>query len=346
MVELRAWRPLALVFSLLRVREWAASTVPALASGLLLSRAFGECPGDTGWFVSTLIAATLFFIFFLAFGYSVNDYADFEADLAAGKEKAIQSVGKEGSSALLVVLVVAGLSSACLVARSLPVGLAGGALAYLVGASYSVGPRFKERGAIGVVVSSAAQRGLPILCVGAMAGCLRSALLWVWAAALCVDGLRYILVHQIGDEGNDRASGVRTFVLDRGREPARRAIVVAFAVETLLSMALLAWMSAALGMVAVVLASAAYLALALLVWNVVRTRFRKSVLFSFDFMALEPFYNAFVPAVLLTVLAWSESPVYLAFLAVLAACEWGTVLSRVSALRYYFEGPDGKDAHV
>lgn len=189
-----------------RAGEWVASKLPELAvATTAMICGSGRWPGPA------LFAAFLGSAALLAYGYAWNDRCDWAADRLAGKPQR----GARPSASLC-----AGLASAFL---ALSVGAGGGRLptaAAAVGTlgfawSYSARPiRWKERGRLGLIVGSGAQRVLPLVVVATVVAprwaALAAGIVWLelW-------GVRAMVVHQVLDASSDRRSGVRTWATDR-----------------------------------------------------------------------------------------------------------------------------------
>jgi 4-hydroxybenzoate polyprenyltransferase len=154
-----------------------------------------------------------------AYGYLINDYFDQQVDERAKKSKLLSKYTKKQSFVILVLLIVSGILPFVFIGyNKLAIALL--FLGYLAATFYSAPPvRFKERGILGVISSSVAQRVIPALFINAgMAGSIaieqpRDIYLIltevIWAFMV---GIRWILIHQLRDKSNDILSGVKTFV--------------------------------------------------------------------------------------------------------------------------------------
>lgn len=329
----------------IRVDEWASSTIPAVLSGILLCWLQDGSNQNVVGRLFSLACCCGFLAAFLAFGYVVNDCSDYEVDLAAGKDKLIQRLGKRFGVATALALFLGGVIFSFVLSADTVQGVVACLLTYAFGLSYSCGPRFKERGVFGVVVSAAAQRSVPLISLGVMLGLTRSGELWAWAVMMFFNGVRYILVHQLLDSGLDKSVGVNTYALHNGIDLLKLEILASFLIET--AMVIRYFLMPVFGMFSGPIAIlplalvALYVLLFFLVWRIVATRFGKSIFFAFDFMAYEALYNCFVPGVLLMVFVVLESPAFLVAAIVLLMLEWERVYSRVSILKYYlFDGDD------
>jgi 4-hydroxybenzoate polyprenyltransferase len=199
---------------LTRWDEWAESKTP-----LFLAAAYTWL--ITGGNDDALIKITpaflwvVFTICFLAFGYAINDFADRTADRLAGKPNAI---GQWPRRRAVQFLALVGLAGPLVLGPYLALPWVATALlaAYFFAVAYSLPPiRFKERGVLGVIVSSTAQRLFPLM-VGMAVFDRFDAVSWVMAAVLSLMGVRWILVHQIGDIEADARGGLNSFARAHG----------------------------------------------------------------------------------------------------------------------------------
>jgi 4-hydroxybenzoate polyprenyltransferase len=229
------------------------------------------------------------------FGYAINDIADRESDRKCSKVRPIASLsGCQG-------LMLAGVSVAGGLFACIPLGV-GAALVlsagYVLAAIYSLPPvRLKERGVVGLFAGAAAQRSIPaaLLLMHFHPSLFFGSVLLLWSTLV---GMRWLLVHQIVDERNDRISHVTTFATAHGAGRSRELLDhVVFPAE-LLSFATL---------VVVSLRSAPLLAFAFLpgalAWPLMKAR-RRSEGMSFATLGLADVYETWWPlAVAITLTA-------------------------------------------
>lgn len=105
---------------------------------------------------------------------------------------------------------------------------------YLSGAAYS-SPwlfRFKERGFVGLVECSVAQRCLPLIPLVLLFQ-VNLLFLVVFMVLSFINGLRYILIHQAVDYENDIKTGVKTFV-SAGHNKYRTVVIMLLIIEIVL----------------------------------------------------------------------------------------------------------------
>lgn len=205
-----------------RWREWSQSKLLyGVAAALLLAP-------DTP--VPRLVAMAGTVASWAAFGYAVNEVADRDPDLRAGRTNRAASLPGATWSSLLVLSAAAavGLSLTWVADAAAPLFVAAG---LALAAGYSVSPlRLKERGALGLLAAAAAQWALPVMALsaGEPRGWLRPAA-WLLGLHGLALGLRWIAVHQLQDAARDRVAGVRTYAL--GGRPIWPVILGAFGAE-------------------------------------------------------------------------------------------------------------------
>jgi 4-hydroxybenzoate polyprenyltransferase len=162
----------------------------------------------------------IFTTLYLAFGYMLNDYADREVDRKANKTNLLGNLPRPIAWLFLLLTLTLGVLVLLPFCHQLSV-VWSAALAYAAAAAYSLRPmRLKERGFLGLLMSAVAQRVLPSLVLFAIYGHW-SVDTAAFLALYAVIGLRWILIHQILDEANDRKADVRTFVSQRGYDKTR-----------------------------------------------------------------------------------------------------------------------------
>ena len=201
----------------LRIDEWWSSKLTFVLSAFLVSQ-IGEHSRNLG--ALDLLAYLAFAALLLAFGYALNDWCDRSFDAAVGKRGAIGSLARWQASVLLALLTVAPLAT--LIGQPW-ICVAIGGVALIAAAAYSAPPlRLKTKGAFGVLVAAFAQRTAPCLVVFAAGAQVLSPTGILFLALTLVVGVRWMLLHQIGDVAGDAHAGVPTFVCSVGVDRARR----------------------------------------------------------------------------------------------------------------------------
>jgi 4-hydroxybenzoate polyprenyltransferase len=168
-----------------------------------------------------------------AFGYLANDLSDVAVDKTAGKGRESHQWSRRVVGAVCAGSAVLSVVSYWLARRS-PSTLLLALAAVGVAAGYSIRPlRLKERHIAGVLVAATAQRAMPGL-VGAAIFHAATPAFWLVLAAISLQGVRYILLHQLADASHDLRTGVRTFVARVGTPVVLRMLDSLPVIEVLL----------------------------------------------------------------------------------------------------------------
>ncbi len=160
---------------------------------------------------------------YLCFAYAVNDWADREADLAAGKHRTFSSLPAGTASAIVIALLLATLAVGYRLSRSwLYMGVLSTGL--LLGVAYSARPlRLKGRGLLGVMIAPLLGKAIPV-CLACIHYRRFGWYFLFMALAESIKNAIDILFHQIVDCEHDRNSGINTFPVVSGLEQARRLL--------------------------------------------------------------------------------------------------------------------------
>ena len=246
------------IASYLRIREWLDSKVTFMMGILLF---FYFCIGER-FETITVVKTVAYFLYvsmFLAISYVANDFADMEID------------NKWVCSIII-------------------------ALTYFLGLAYStLGIRFKERGLLGLIECSYAQRCMPLLIILVLVktDVLLTIMLLGWMCLSFIDGLRYIIIHQVNDLENDIASGVDTYVV-RKRGNYRKVLFDLLIAELIITALLLIplWKRMVILTSAFVLFN---IVLEYCIYVVIQKYAQKDILLTFDSVPMEAFYNTLFP---------------------------------------------------
>jgi len=221
---------IAFIKELIRWNEWGDSKLPFIfIAWMLASINKYSIFGNLG----PLLAVVLFSGCFLAFGYLYNDWLDREADKHAGKIKLVQNLPGWRVSLYLGVLVILSLI-VLLPWFSNPIVIAVISLCYFCAITYS-GPwfRFKERGSLGLLVSSISQRSLPAGLIFAILGEYNIAAA-IYLCLTLIIGFRWMLIHQIDDYEKDSLSQIKTYTLKKGKDSSLKTSYLLFHLEIIL----------------------------------------------------------------------------------------------------------------
>lgn len=163
-------------------------------------------------FVMCFICYFLFIFMCLAFGYLTNDFSDIETDKLAGKDKIISKISKKYVYISLLLLFLCGNLPILLLTNFNILMILLIIIVYFMGAAYSIKLfRFKEKGVMGLIISSVAQKCLPLISIPLIIN-INPLTFLLWFLLMFINGLRYIIIHQICDLENDRKTGITTFV--------------------------------------------------------------------------------------------------------------------------------------
>lgn len=283
------------IISYLRIKEWLDSKVTFMM-GILLFFYFcidGRIETIT---IAKTVAYFLYVSMFLAISYVANDFADMEIDKKAGKAKVIAHMPKWGIWSSLILMAMLGNVPLIICADNKLICSFIIFFTFFLGLAYStLGIRFKERGLLGLIECSFAQRCMPLLIIFVLVktDVPIAAMLLGWMILSFIDGLRYIIIHQVNDLENDIASGVETYVT-RKKGNYRKVLLMLLISEIIITVFLLIplWKRA------VVLTSAFVvfnIALEYCIYVVIQKYAQKDILLTFDSVPMEAFYNTLFP---------------------------------------------------
>lgn len=307
------------VAEFLRIKEWFTSKC-ALMIGIFLYCCLKSGWTDTSGFWVAVTCYTVFVSLFLAFGYVINDFCDREIDRLAGKKKIITSMTQKTCIAILVIMVIGAACPMLIVGKS-ETGLVLAVLfTILLGTFYSAPPlRFKEKGIWGLIVSSAAQRCMPLWVMYEFIPVnIRDFVLWELLSFFI--GLRYILIHQRIDAENDMKTGTVTFAMQHIKIVSL-GIYLAFIIE----IACLIFLFAPWSNILAVLCF--FIMFVYLIWQgiVIKKKLGENMFLTFSCVPLEDLYNFFIPvafSVGLMRYTWTGSLFLIFFVLVMWKFQW------------------------
>lgn len=282
----------------LRFDEWKASKINPLLAGAGL----GAGLRWEGWPTAWLVLAFMIVIFFNAsFGYAINNLSDAEIDREAGKPNSFSSMARRKSAAIVMALLAGGVATAAAAFGIQSAAWAWTVLSFGAAAAYSVKPfRLKERGALGLAASSLAQRVIPLFIVFAALDAWNLATIVFLALSFFI-GVRFMLIHQILDLENDRATGVATFLTAKGIDFAHKATLrVVFPLELLSLAVLVACIAPDSSAQAVLISLSAVAYFAVEFWRLRSNAYRE---IAFSYLGLNFVYAIALPLLLVLPLA-------------------------------------------
>ncbi len=285
------------IIEFLRVREWFASK-SALMIGIFLYCYIKSSDLNINRFSINLICYLIFISLFLAFGYVVNDFFDRDIDFQAGKKKVILLL-PNWVCILILIAMIAGASGPILVIAGWKRKLVCAVLlTILLGFYYSAPPlRFKERGVLGLIVSSTAQRCMPLWVLYEFIPMNMQDFI-LWEVLSFFIGIRYILIHQRIDAQNDLKTGTITFAT-KYIHVVSIGIYLSFAMEIICLILLFApWKNKIVLLLAAIL-------FGYLLWQgfVIRKKFSENMFLTFSCVPLEDFYSFYLPVACLLILS-------------------------------------------
>ena len=293
----------------LRADEWLSSKVVMMLGvcACFAFRALSDCVIALG----VIVAFFVFCACFLSVSYVLNDFFDREVDRLAGKRKTIAGMPTVAVAASIVLLVVVGCAPVLLLTQNRLVCIVVVGAVYALGAAYSMPPaRFKERGAVGLLECAIAQRCMPLLLLPCLLGfdIYLEPAFWFWMFLSFLDGLRYILIHQLVDQENDRISGVTTYV-GKASRPVRPLVASATLIELVICFVLTLPL-ARLQPFVVMLGFGCTVILEWCIYRVLHTYGGKDWLATFDSVPLEAYLSfvyPFMVGVVRAIFEWGTS---------------------------------------
>jgi len=283
------------LFKFLRMPEWYDSKVPMLLSVYLFFFIMEPEQYSFSSFVSYFFAYWLFLFMFLAFGYVINDFSDIEADKAAGKTKVIFNIRPIVVIISLIAMVVLGNIPILLITGFSISSVVVIAVIYFFGAAYSIKfLRFKEKGILGLIECSVAQKCLPLLILFFIVE-VNILYFVAWILLMFLNGLRYILIHQLIDYENDIKTGIKTFLSSNMRR-IDYSIYIALIIEIVCILFLFHTLILnPLGISLILL----YIIYECIIFVVIEKHSQKKYFLSYEAVPLEAFFNIFLPLTLL-----------------------------------------------
>ncbi len=282
------------VMKMLRVGEWLFSKLPFLFLPILI---YINDFGSTKYQLLLCLAYFVYLFTFLGFGYAINDYSDREIDKKIGKTNVMGELSNWKCLSILTLLVLGGVPFAAMI-FSVP-SLLLFVFVYFWGAAYSVRPfRFKEKGVAGLLVSSLAQRTIPLLPLLSISKSYWPIVCICGLSGFLV-GLRYILIHQYEDIENDQLTGTNTYVKNHNHGISKM-VYIPFAIECVLVLALeLFFIKSIIGYAFALLC----VVQTFITYHTIQHIYRKKYFLSFICVPFEDMYNFYIPLSLLIGLA-------------------------------------------
>lgn len=307
------------IVSYLRIEEWLSSKVTFMV-GVLLYFAYIN-HSKTEDVIRNFIAFFLYVSMFLAISYVANDFSDMEIDKKVGKKKVIASMPKWAIWIFFVIMAVVGNCYILICAKNKWLCFILMVVTYFLGLAYStLGIRFKERGLLGLIECSFAQKCMPlvmIVCLENISG-VSLGMLIAWMIFSFVDGLRYIVIHQVIDFKNDIISGVKTYVVKK-KGNYKNVLVSFYIAEWIAVMALILplWIRQPIITGGFVIVN---IILEYCIYMVIQKYAGKDIFLTYDSVPLEAFINILFPILTAVCLALIKPVLSIFILLLIAIC--------------------------
>jgi len=298
-------------FDFFRFKDWFYSKVPSFLSLPCLFYLLGSLEIH-GNIIRHLVYSFGFIFFYMAFSYVVNDYSDIEQDKACGKNKIIASMRKSVALAIIIALLC---FSALFAVFAFGVSIYTTitlVVTYLLGSFYSIRPfRYKERGFIGLLECSFAQRCMPALLYLPIIS-FRNSVFWLVIVLFFLIGLRYILIHQVIDYENDVKSEIHTFSGNH-LNAAKLMVYCCFFVELVITV-IIATFAVPLSIIAIFLTG--YIIIFALSAYSVKVLLNTNCFLTFHWVPLEDLFNIYIPLSLILSVAYRNNSLLLGIAAI------------------------------
>lgn len=279
------------IVKLLRIREWLFSKVPFMFLPLLT---YQICNRDSEIINISLCICYLVYLFaFFGYGYAINDYSDRNIDRLVGKTNIMAELSESKCRWILIILILGCIPLGLCVGKItvIPVFI----LVYFWGGAYSIKPfRFKERGVLGLLVSSLAQRSIPLLPLLCLSWGIFIHILF-WGLAGYFVGMRYILIHQKLDIEHDKATDTHTFAGNHKEILLNMIIRIFFFAEVAMQFVIMVFLPCRMQVAILLLV---YYIQLLIAFYTVHFVYGQSFLGTYVYVPMEDYYNYYLPVLL------------------------------------------------
>jgi 4-hydroxybenzoate polyprenyltransferase len=208
---------------LIRVWQWRDKVTTTVIASLILSIDL-QNPRQYLLFILLLI---IYQSFVLSYGFLVNSVADFESDSRIGKDTKLSNFSKTQIYFFMLILATGILGIPFTFKNNIQIKMLS-LFIFFLATFYSLKPiRFKERGIVGILVSSLTQRAFIFLFFVLLisADILLSIILLLWLSLI---GILTEMAHQLLDLENDIKTGVKTWASNLGMERAKKRSLMIF----------------------------------------------------------------------------------------------------------------------
>lgn len=322
------------IISYLRINEWLSSKVTMMLGIFVYFLYLSKSNG-----LSLLISTGIYFLFgsaFFSISYIANDYADIEVDKKAGKEKVIAKMKDWQIWLSFAILFIVGNVPLILYFQKKVQSIVLIVITYILGLAYStLGIRFKEKGIWGLIECSFAQRSMPlvVICVMLSLKRIQIILLCGWIVISFLDGLRYIVIHQVVDLENDLKSGVVTYISQK-KKNYRELLVLLFIVEIWGTTAILIPVFVEHIVISFIIVLI-FILLEIGIYNVLNVFANKDWFCTFDSVPFEAFLNCGMP-LLVGICITITNHFMVMFILVLGLICYSSMVIKCNIARFFF----------
>lgn len=237
--------------------------------------------------IKALTAIMLLSFFILAFGYAFNEYSDAKEDLLAGKTNYLAQLSKTKQHLFILGLFTVGTTLPIILFPYLGMIIIV-IVSFLMAFLYSYRQLgIKQCGLWGLAVSSLAQRVCPMFAIFYIFEDWTMTAVFVTLLSFII-GLRWILIHQAEDLGNDKLSHTQSFVVSLNNESKLITIITSVFICEILCLVAILILNARYSLAIIIPLS--YLVFQLYILPFWRKIGWKRMILSYDFAPLADFY--------------------------------------------------------
>jgi len=230
---------------IIRSDNWFQSKIPPILAVGYATILLNEIPSTDAY--KSLVAACISIFSVASYGHIINDIFDIDQDIAVGKHNSMRGIPRWRQSAISILCICVGVSSFFITSVNVvPKILL--ALNFLLPTIYSIPPfRLKERGFMGVIADALGVHTIPVLFIICIIAFTQENFVLPYFFIIVVGfwsffvGLRGIIIHQVADSDNDKATNVSTFAEQRSPKSLRLFVVRCLFPFEVLFLLLLLW---------------------------------------------------------------------------------------------------------
>ncbi len=208
------------ISSILSRREWGLIRFNSVLQNIFLLFFIGlSLQLYSVSFISTVFLFLLLGFSGTAYGYLINDYADLDLDRRAGKPNVFINMQRSWASVIVIaIFMITILLGLAFIDR--PGFIAIFIVWLFIATFYSLPPiRFKERGAVGLLVTILAEYLLPMVLALVVFGAFEHLGAWILVIYITLRGISAEIGHQMRDREYDEVGGATTLATRVGHKP-------------------------------------------------------------------------------------------------------------------------------